>query len=182
MQIFTTHDEIRIEGNVSVALGNFDGIHVGHMKILEDALRYAKETQKTGLPHIHGFSRKYSDDAMILDAITLRNLEILNPLRGDRNDTTLFGFLNRTKTPMGSRVLRSTVTRPLTSPENINYRLDAVEYFTRRPVLLSTVRSLLSRFTDIERIGGRVAYGNASPRDLLALASSLMVIDRKSVV
>ena len=43
MQIFTTHDEIRIEGNVSVALGNFDGIHVGHMKILEDALRYAKE-------------------------------------------------------------------------------------------------------------------------------------------
>ncbi|HJJ42678.1 MAG TPA: DNA mismatch repair protein MutS [Methanocorpusculum sp.] len=158
------------------SLDGFDISSVECTNAAAAALRYAKETQKTGLPHIHGFSRKYSDDAMILDAITLRNLEILNPLRGDRNDTTLFGFLNRTKTPMGSRVLRSTVTRPLTSPENINYRLDAVEYFTRRPVLLSTVRSLLSRFTDIERIGGRVAYGNASPRDLLALASSLMVI------
>ncbi len=113
---------------------------------------------------------------MILDAITLRNLEILNPLRGDRNDTTLFGFLNRTKTPMGSRVLRSTITRPLTSPEKINYRLDAVEFFTQRPVLLSGVRTILSRFTDIERIAGRIAYGNASPRDLLALASSLNAV------
>ncbi len=140
------------------------------------ALRYAKETQKTDLPHIHGFSRKYSNDAMILDAITLRNLEILNPLRGDRNDTTLFGFLNRTKTPMGSRVLRSTITRPLTSPEKIDRRLDAVEFFTQRPVLPSGIRTILSRFTDIERITGRIAYGNASPRDLLALASSLNAI------
>ena len=140
------------------------------------AIRYAKETQKTDLPHIRGFSRKYANDAMILDAITLRNLEILNPLRGDRNDTTLFGFLNRTKTPMGSRVLRSTITRPLTSPEKINYRLDAVEFFTQRPVLLSGVRTILSRFTDIERIAGRIAYGNASPRDLLALASSLNAV------
>ncbi len=140
------------------------------------ALRYAKETQKTDLPHIHGFSRKYSNDAMILDAITLRNLEILNPLRGDRNDTTLFGFLNRTKTPMGSRVLRSTITRPLTSPEKIDRRLDAVEFFTQRPVLHSGIRTILSRFTDIERITGRIAYGNASPRDLLALASSLNAI------
>ncbi len=140
------------------------------------ALRYAKETQKTDLPHIHGFSRKYSNDAMILDAITLRNLEILNPLRGDRNDTTLFGFLNRTKTPMGSRVLRSTITRPLTSPEKIDRRLDAVEFFTQRPVLPLGIRTILSRFTDIERIAGRIAYGNASPRDLLALASSLNAI------
>ncbi|MDD2471085.1 MAG: DNA mismatch repair protein MutS, partial [Methanocorpusculum sp.] len=137
------------------------------------ALRYAKETQKTDLPHIHGFSRKYNNDAMILDAITLRNLEILTPLRGDRNDTTLFGFLNRTKTPMGSRALRNVVTRPLTSPEKINRRLDAVEFFTRKPVLLSTIRTLLSRLTDIERIAGRIAYGNASPRDLLALTASL---------
>lgn len=137
------------------------------------ALRYAEKTQKTSLSHIQGFTRKYSGDAMILDAAALRNLEIITPLRGDRNDTTVFGFLNRTKTPMGARALREAVTRPLTSPEKINLRLDAVEFFTERPVLLSDIRSILSHLSDIERIAGRIAFGNARPQDLLALASSL---------
>ncbi|MDO5845320.1 MAG: DNA mismatch repair protein MutS, partial [Methanocorpusculum sp.] len=137
------------------------------------AVRYIQETQKVSLHHIQGFSKKYDSEAMILDAVTLRNLEILTPLRGDRNDTTLFGFLNRTKTPMGARALRGVVTRPLTSPEQINRRLDAVQFFTEKPVLLASVREDLSRLSDIERIAGRIAYGNASPRDLLSLASSL---------
>ncbi|MPL77751.1 DNA mismatch repair protein MutS [bioreactor metagenome] len=167
------------ELTAAFCVSSLDGFDVSSAECINAAaaaLRYAKETQKTSLPHIRGFSRKYANDAMILDAITLRNLEILNPLRGDRNDTTLFGFLNRTKTPMGSRVLRSTITRPLTSPEKINHRLDAVGFFTRRPVLLSGTRTILSRFTDIERIAGRIAYGNASPRDLLALAGSLTAV------
>ena len=140
------------------------------------AVRYSKETQKVSLSHILGFSKKYDTDAMILDAVSLRNLEILTPLRGDRNDTTLFGFLNRTKTPMGARALRSVLTRPSTSPSEINYRLDAVQFLTERPVLLSTARSVLSRLSDIERIAGRIAYGNASPRDLLSLSTSLCAI------
>ena len=140
------------------------------------ALRYAKETQKTALPHISGFFRRHSGDAMVLDAITLRNLEILSPLRGDRNDTTLFGFLNRTKTPMGSRTLRSTVTVPLLDAAAINRRLDAVEFFTNRPVLCKTLDGVLAKVADIERIAGRIAYGNASPRDLLSLAASLSIL------
>lgn len=140
------------------------------------AFRYARETQKTDLPHIHGFSRKQIQDAMILDAITLRNLEILTPLRGDRADTTLFGFLNRTRTPMGSRTLKSTVTVPLIDTEAINRRLDAVGYLVERPVLGTTIREILARFPDMERIAGRVAYGNASPRDLLALATTIETI------
>ncbi len=140
------------------------------------AVCYTKETQKVSLAHIQGFSKKYDTDAMILDAVSLRNLEILTPLRGDRNDTTLFGFLNRTKTPMGARALRSVLTRPSTSTVEINYRLDAVQYFTERPVLLSSVRSVLSRLSDIERIAGRISYGNASPRDLLSLSASLSAI------
>ncbi|HJK82199.1 MAG TPA: DNA mismatch repair protein MutS, partial [Methanocorpusculum sp.] len=114
--------------------------------------------------------------AMVLDAITLRNLEILSPLRGDRNDTTLFGFLNRTKTPMGSRTLRSTVTVPLLDAAAINRRLDAVEFFTNRPVLCKTLDGVLAKVADIERIAGRIAYGNASPRDLLSLAASLSIL------
>ncbi|MDE2518897.1 MAG: DNA mismatch repair protein MutS, partial [Methanocorpusculum sp.] len=135
-----------------------------------------KETQKTALPQINGLSRRHTDDAMVLDAITLRNLEILSPLRGDRNDTTLFGFLNRTKTPMGSRTLRSTVTVPLLDADAINLRLDAVEFFTDRPVLCKTLDSILAKVADIERIAGRIAYGNASPRDLLSLAASLSLL------
>ncbi|HJJ32933.1 MAG TPA: DNA mismatch repair protein MutS [Methanocorpusculum sp.] len=137
------------------------------------AVRYVSETQKASLTHIRGFSKKYSSDAMILDAAALRNLEILTPLRGDRNDTTLFGFLNRTKTPMGARALREAVTRPMTSPDKINRSLDAVQHFTEHPVLLSDVRGILSHLSDIERIGGRIAFGNARPQDLLALSSSL---------
>lgn len=140
------------------------------------AVCYTKETQKVSLSHIQGFSKKYDTDAMILDAVSLRNLEILTPLRGDRNDTTLFGFLNRTKTPMGARTLRSVLTRPSTSTSEINYRLDAVQYFVERPVLLSSVRSVLARLSDIERIAGRISYGNASPRDLLSLSASLSAI------
>ena len=137
------------------------------------ALRYAKETQKTGLPHIHGFSRKHTDTTMVLDAITLRNLEILTPLRGDRSDTTLYGFLNRTRTPMGSRILKNAVTVPLIDPDQINRRLDAVEYLAARPVLCTTLRETLTNVSDIERIAGRIAYGNASPRDLLSLAATI---------
>lgn len=140
------------------------------------ALNYAQETQKAALPHIHGFCKKQNHNSMILDSVTLRNLEILTPLRGDRNDTTLYGFLNRTKTPMGSRTLKSSVTVPLMNPEEINLRLDSVEYFTARPVLLTTIRATLGKISDIERIAGRIAYGNASPKDLLALAEALSYI------
>ena len=159
-----------------VSLEGFDTSSPLSLGAAAAALCYAKETQKVSLHHIRGFSKKYDTDAMILDAVSLRNLEILTPLRGDRNDTTLFGFLNRTRTPMGARALRSVLTRPSTSPAEINYRLDAVQFFTERPVLLSAVKSVLSRLSDIERIAGRISYGNASPRDLLSLSASLSAV------
>ena len=137
------------------------------------AVRYVKETQKTDTAHIRSFTKKYDTDAMILDAVTLRNLEILSPLRGDRNDTTLYGFLNRTKTPMGARALRTALTRPLTVISKIAARHDAVSWLCEKPVLLMNIRSRLSRLSDIERIAGRIAYKNASPRDLQALSASL---------
>ncbi|HJJ88908.1 MAG TPA: DNA mismatch repair protein MutS [Methanocorpusculum sp.] len=141
------------------------------------ALQYAKETQKTALPHITGFSHRHASDSMILDAITLRNLEVLSPLRGDQSDTkTLFGFLNRTKTSMGSRILRNIICVPLLDIVSINMRLDAVEFFTCRPVLCNTLGNLLSKVSDIERIACRIAIGNASPRDLLSLAASLALL------
>jgi len=136
-------------------------------------LLYACETQMTELDHIRGFSTKITSGNMFLDAITLRNLEVLENIRSKGVDTSLFGILNETKTPMGSRILRKFLTAPLIDKEEIENRLDAVSYFINLPLLRDSVRSGLNRFSDIERIAGRISYGNAGPRDLLALKNSL---------
>ncbi len=140
------------------------------------ALAYAEETQHSKLPHVSGLSTRSSTQGMMLDAITLRNLEVYESIRGGTKGITLFSTLDRTKTPMGSRLLRRQLTRPLTSLVRIGERLDSVEYFTSSATLRISLQELLSRHADIERITARIAYGNAGPRDLIALADSLETI------
>src|SRR5208337_2444197 len=117
------------------------------------ALSYAEETQKSALPHVSSLSTRSSAQGM-----------------------TLFSILDRTKTPMGSRLLLRQLTRPLTAIARIGARLDAVEYFTTSATLRMSLREQLSRHADIERVTARIAYGNAGPRDLVALADSLSTI------
>ena len=140
------------------------------------ALAYAKETQQSALPQVSGLSTRTSAQGMMLDAITLRNLEVHESIRGGSKGATLFYVLNRTKTPMGSRLLRRQLTRPLTDVAHINERLDAVGYFVKNTTLRLSLSELLSHHADIERITARVAFGNAGPRDLVALADSLATI------
>ena len=140
------------------------------------ALAYAEETQKSALPHVSGLSTRMSDRSMMLDAITLRNLEVHESIRGGTKGVTLFSILDRTRTPMGGRLLRRHLTRPLTGIPQIGARLDAVEYFTKSAAFRISLQELLSRHADIERITARIAYGNAGPRDLVVLADSLETI------
>lgn len=140
------------------------------------ALAYAQETQYSPLPHITGMSRRTSAQSMMLDAITLRNLEVMESIRGGQKGLTLFSCLNLTKTPMGSRLLSRYLSRPLTDIEAINHRLDAVEFLAGHTAERLLLRSQLTRVSDIERIAARIAYGNAGPRDLLALADSLRAL------
>lgn len=140
------------------------------------ALAYAQETQRTSLPHIGTLTTRASGQSMMLDAITLRNLEVRESIRGGKNGATLLSTLNLTKTPMGSRLLEHHLIRPLVDPARINARLDAVEWFAVHTAQRLQVRSALARFADIERIAARIAYGNAGPRDLLALAESLATL------
>ena len=140
------------------------------------ALSYAAETQKSALPQVSALSTRSSAQGMMLDAITLRNLEIYESIRGGAKGATLFSTLDRTKTPMGSRLLRRHLTRPLTDSARIQARLDAAEYFTSSATLRMSLREFLSRHADIERITARIAYGNAGPRDLVALADSLATL------
>jgi DNA mismatch repair protein MutS len=139
-------------------------------------LRYAKETQKAGLSHIRTISVKDPGAHLVMDAITLRNLEILEGVRSGGLEGTLLATMDHTVTPMGKRMLRDWVALPLADVASINRRLDAVEYLARDSLLRAELRDLLKQCSDVERIGGRIAYGNAGPRDLRALASSLSLL------
>lgn len=137
------------------------------------ALAYATETQYSALSHITGLSVRAPADRMMLDAITLRNLEITETIRGEGKEGTLIHVLDRTRTAMGSRTLRSHLVNPLISAARIDARLDAVEYLCQNTAVRTDLRDLLKQCADIERIAGRIAYGNATPRDLVTLAASL---------
>ncbi|WAC04001.1 MAG: DNA mismatch repair protein MutS [Methanoregula sp.] len=140
------------------------------------ALRYAQETQNSTLPHISGLSTRSTAQCMMLDATTLRNLEITEGIRTMAKGTNLLSCLDCTKTAMGSRLLHIRIVRPLIDPNEINRRLDAVEFFIRRPTIRISLRALMDRMADIGRIAGRIAYGNAGPRDLMALTVSLGMV------
>lgn len=137
------------------------------------ALAYASETQHIHLPHISTISLKSPAQSMMLDAVTLRNLEVRESIRSGTKGATLLSSLDLTVTPMGSRLLNRYLARPLTEIAEIDRRLDAVEFLAGRTTARLSFRDRLKSCADIERIAARIAYGNAGPRDLLALAATL---------
>nr|WP_236610430.1 DNA mismatch repair protein MutS [Methanosphaerula palustris] len=140
------------------------------------ALAYALEMHHAPLTHITTLSTRTAEERMVLDEITLRNLELVSTIRGEAKDGTLLSVLDRTGTSMGARLLKSCLVSPLLNREQIEERLDAVSFFVDHPMVRSEVRSLLHRSADIERIAGRIAYGSATPRDLVTLNRSLTVL------
>jgi len=140
------------------------------------ALEYAQTTQMRDLAHINTLRAYSNSEFMILDPVTLRNLEIVKNVRDEGDGNSLFRILNCTKTPMGSRILKKWFLKPLLSVEKINLRLDALEEVAATPLLRYDLRKWLSEVRDIERLIGRVVYGNSSARDLIALKKSLDVV------
>ncbi len=134
-------------------------------------LRYARETQKTIAGHIATIEYFEPADHMVLDAVTLRNLEIVES-RGDSSKRTLFGVLDQTVTGMGSRLLRQWLLRPSLKRSEIQTRLSAVAELSDT-IFREKLRFLLKEVSDLERLIGRLNLGTASPRDLLALNRSI---------
>ncbi|MGB7070312.1 MAG: DNA mismatch repair protein MutS [Pyrinomonadaceae bacterium] len=134
-------------------------------------IRYIRRTQKSAAEHISEIRFFESSDNMILDAVTLANLEIIES-RSEFSNRTLLGVIDQTVTGMGGRLLRSWLLRPLIKRSEIQTRLLAVSELGD-PILRGKIRSLLKDVTDIERLVGRLNLGNASPRDLNALNRSL---------
>ncbi|MEO8072064.1 MAG: DNA mismatch repair protein MutS [Acidobacteriota bacterium] len=134
-------------------------------------LRYAQETQRASAEHISDINYFENADFMILDAVTLRNLEIVES-RSQSNKQTLLGVIDQTVTGMGARLLRLWLTRPSIKRSEIQTRLSAVSELTDS-ILRDKIRYLLKEVSDLERLVGRLNLGTASPRDLLALNRSL---------
>ncbi|NLX48827.1 MAG: DNA mismatch repair protein MutS [Methanospirillum sp.] len=138
------------------------------------ALAYAEAMNNAPLPQVAGLSlAEPTGTEPVLDAITIRNLELTRPIRDDRKGGTLLGVIDRTVTPMGSRTLRARIVRPLAESGAINRRLDAVGFFASKTAARMDLRRRLNGVGDLERITARIAYGNCSPRDLAALRRSL---------
>jgi DNA mismatch repair protein MutS len=137
------------------------------------ALFYLQDNQISDLAHLRTLAVYRLADYMSLDATTRRNLELTRTLREGRVEGSLLSVLDRTQTAMGARLLRRWIQQPLLDLEQIRARLDAVEELAAGHFLRADLCRLLDGMYDVERLVGRVGFGNASARDLLALRRSL---------
>jgi len=140
-------------------------------------LHYLRETQRAALEHLDRPSFYDRADSMLLDAVTVRNLELVEPLfaadSGARAQPTLLAAIDQTQTGMGGRLLRQRLLRPAMEIAEIERRLDAVGELLHGSILRAELRKQLAGVLDIERLLAKVNLGSASPRDVLALGRSL---------
>ncbi len=137
-------------------------------------LHYVRTTQRGSLDHVDRIGFYERQNCLVLDAVTVRNLELIEPLfSGSGDNATLFRCLDCTVTPMGKRLLRAWMLRPSINLAEINQRLQAVEAMVGDLVAREELRRSMEGILDLERLLSRVTLETANPRDLLALAGSL---------
>ncbi|MCO8107899.1 DNA mismatch repair protein MutS [Acinetobacter indicus] len=153
-----------------LGVATLSGFGIDHLPLAKAAaaalIHYAKETQRTALPHIRSIQLEQSSDFIALDPVTRRNLELIEPLF--EHGTSLFQLINDCQTAMGGRLLSRTLMQPLRDTALLDARLDATE-----AILTgyhdAPIRLVLKEISDIERVLSRVALGSARPRDLVQL-------------
>lgn len=153
-----------------LGVSTLSGFGIDHLPLAKAAaaalIHYAKETQRTALPHIRSIQLEQSSDFIALDPVTRRNLELIEPLF--EHGTSLFQLINDCQTAMGGRLLSRILMQPLRDTALLDARLDATE-----AILTgyhdAPIRLVLKEISDIERVLSRVALGSARPRDLVQL-------------
>ncbi|MGE8539916.1 MAG: DNA mismatch repair protein MutS [Acinetobacter sp.] len=152
------------------AVSTLSGFGIDHLPLAKAAaaalIHYAKETQKTALPHIRTIQLEQSSDFIALDPVTRRNLELIDPLF--EHGTSLFQLINDCQTAMGGRLLRRTLMQPMRDTAVLDERLDATQALLKG-YHEAPVRLVLKEISDIERVLSRIALGSARPRDLVQL-------------
>jgi len=136
---------------------------------------YLRDTQKVELEHVRSITFREQADYVLIDPTTFSHLEILSNSR-DRTAPSVLKEIDKTLTPMGSRLIRSWLQRPLNTRERVQARLDAVDEFARETTRRAKFRQILQSVQDLERLVARVALGRAGPRDLVALKESLIKV------
>ncbi len=139
-------------------------------------MQYLLETQKTQLTHITHITPYLASRYMLLDSSTRRNLELTETLREKQKRGSLLWVLDKTKTAMGARQLRTDIEQPLINMEDINDRLDTIEQLGKNTVSRDEIREYLNPIYDMERLLGRVSYKSANPRDLISFANSMEML------
>jgi len=162
-------EHFKISSIESFGLRGFEPAFGATVAILD----YLKNTQKGTLDHINKLQPYETGKFVYIDSATRRNLELINTVREKSLKGSLLWVIDRTATPMGSRLLKRWILQPLTDIEEINKRLDAVEELHKDQILREELSKLLSYVFDIERITGRIASGVCNARDLIALKESL---------
>lgn len=151
-------------------------------KAVASLLDYMHKTVMQDIKHVSKLTRLDVSDRLRLDASAMRNLEIVRNVRDGSKKDTLFDVLDRTRTPMGTRLLRKWLESPLIDIAAINRRLDCVEEFFNAYSLRGSVQSLLKDVRDVERLMTKVEIGSANANDLTALKQSFRVIPRLRAV
>jgi DNA mismatch repair protein MutS len=135
-------------------------------------IHYVRQTQKTSLEHITGLTYSETANYLMLDAATIRNLELFESTAGDSKDT-LLGVVNRTRTGMGTRLLRHWLVRPSLDRADIESRLDSVGELAGSAVLLEEAAASFEGIFDLERLLGKITVGTAGPREMASLRGSI---------
>ena len=136
-------------------------------------MEYLIETQKSSLDHMNRLELYAVDDYMILDSSTRRNLELTETLRDKEKRGSLLWVLDKTKTAMGARLLRTYIEQPLIRKDRIEERLDAIEQLNREAITREELREYLNPIYDLERLMTRISLKTANPRDLISFKTSL---------
>lgn len=134
---------------------------------------YLDETQKRNMAHLNAVEMVYENDFLQMDFSTKQNLELTSSLRSNSRSQTLWSFLDKCRSSMGSRLLKKWIEYPLVDTAMINRRLNAVEYLNDNFITKDELREHLGFVYDMERLSARVAYGSANPRDILRLIKTL---------
>ncbi len=141
-------------------------------------LNYLTNSQKRSLEHLQNVVKKDYKNYLKMDIHTKRNLELTESLRLKQRTYSLLWLLDKTKTAMGSRMLKAMIENPLINKEEIEKRYDMVSKLLEQFLLKDEIKELLNEVYDLERLCGRISFGNANARDLLQLKTSLKVLPR----
>lgn len=146
------------------------------VEAIASLLDYMDLTLKHRLPYINSIILETEKGSMKLDSFSVKNLELFGSLRNEGREGSLLSVMDRTKTAMGSRLLKRRLLQPLTDKYEIDARLEALSYFFEQPLLRSDIRALLSGIYDFERLLTKLALSSINPRDMIAFRSSFALL------